>query len=708
MPHPASPTVACSMTTRPKGSQRRPLRLVHVLLVTTTLACGGSGSSKLASIDAEADWDGGGTRTDSRPGNALGGTGGGSPGAGGTAGDGGGTAGGTGGTAGDAGAGDRSPAGDGASVGGNTGTALDGGNAGGGSGGSVGGVSDGSAGAGDATAGSSDGPAGSTADGAANGGVGGASGAGGGSGTDGSGATPPTLDMAGTPACGGTGAPCVSSRGCCAGLCDPTTMTCRAPPPSTCLPSGAACSAATECCTLACINGACGAAACVPDGMACTTGTACCSGTCTAGTCQALATGGCKSAGNPCTDNTQCCSRLCRNGTCALGSSYCIQPGDACARSSDCCTANCVIPSGRTLGTCQKLDIGGAGNCTQDGIVCAGCTNCCSRQCAPYATSGVKICQPASGCRITNGTCQKNSDCCGGDPTAQTEDPGNVTCTIAAGTSPPTGTCRNPTGCQPRGAVCGAKAVENVCGGNEREACCDCPPPKFNCCKADAVGIFRCFGGGSKDCPTGFTGKAPCCIASGERCQFSAECCGGVPCVPDAQGVLRCLPKPPSGPACVMENNACTTTADCCAGLTCNITPGRAFGTCGRPVPPPPPPSPPQQDAGSAPTPDAPIGTPVDAPASGGDTANPPPTDDAGNPLPGDDAGASIDAAEPPPPVDAIVPPLPPDGDPPLCAFFGQSCGNEVTCCEPLRCVLAGKNVLCDDTAPCVCNQLIP
>jgi hypothetical protein len=291
----------------------------------------------------------------------------------------------------------------------------------------------------------------------------------------------------------------------------------------------------------------------------------------------------CKTAGNPCGTGPECCSKLCQNGKCSLGASYCIQPRDVCYRSVDCCSGYCAIAAGVTAGTCQDLPVGGAGSCTQDGTVCSGCGECCSRQCAVFPASGVKICQPPSGCRVTNNLCRRNTDCCGGDPLAMTEDPANTACKLASGMT--VGTCSNPNGCQPRGNICGRRefnGTTNNCGGNEREACCDCPSPKFNCCKPDLAGIFRCHGGGSQQCPNGYAHDDPnCCVRPGERCQFASECCGGVPCVPDAQGVLRCLvPRDGGGPTCVEEDGVCTTTSDCCGAARCRIQPGNATGVC--------------------------------------------------------------------------------------------------------------------------------
>ncbi|HEX9105336.1 MAG TPA: hypothetical protein VF997_24165 [Polyangia bacterium] len=236
-----------------------------------------------------------------------------------------------------------------------------------------------------------------------------------------------------------------------------------------------------------------------------------------------------------------------------------------------------------TAGTCMGIQT--TGGCTMDGEVCPGCSTCCSRVCAATATKA-SVCQVAEGCRIQGDICYTDKDCCGaagsGLPGA-----GLVTCQMVAGTSPPIGFCTMPTAngtntCDPEGDVCGIKPAQ-ACGSNAREDCCDCAPPKYNCCKLDKEGVPRCYGGGSNpQCPTGYTGTAPCCIAAGAQCTFSSECCNGAPCLPDSNGVLRC------GTACSNTTGKCTANADCCAGLLCTIPPGQTSGTCGAAPPPPP------------------------------------------------------------------------------------------------------------------------
>jgi hypothetical protein len=164
-----------------------------------------------------------------------------------------------------------------------------------------------------------------------------------------------------------------------------------------------------------------------------------------------------------------------------------------------------------------------------------------------------------------------------------------VTCVLDMNATPPVGRCRNPLSCNPAGDVCGGTGSGQV---NARQDCCDCAPPKFNCCKPDGNGVHRCFGtpAGTNTCKTGYTGVAPCCIQAGQQCAFASECCGGAPCVPDAQGMLRCLAPTPNGPTCVAGGGVCTSPSDCCPGLTCNIVGGAAQGTCGVSTPPPSPP----------------------------------------------------------------------------------------------------------------------
>jgi hypothetical protein len=249
-----------------------------------------------------------------------------------------------------------------------------------------------------------------------------------------------------------------------------------------------------------------------------------------------------------------------------------------------------------------------------------GCSNCCSRVCAATLAGG-HVCEPTSGCRPIGEICHKDTDCCGGGATGL---PGqnSVTCNLVPGVNPPIGTCGNPQGCDPDGDVCGL-AVNNACG-NSRHDCCDCIPPKINCCKLDKAGVPRCYGGSTKDCPNGYTGKAPCCIKAGDVCAFADECCNGAPCLPDNNGVRRC------GSMCQMAGMACTADSDCCPGLPCVIPKGQLIGTC---MPPPPPPP----DMGVA----------------------------------ADFAGQNVDLAAPPPKP---------------CSLVGQSCSTVQPCCNGLTC----------------------
>src|SRR5215472_18221228 len=74
------------------------------------------------------------------------------------------------------------------------------------------------------------------------------------------------------------------------------------------------------------------------------------------------------------------------------------------------------------------------------------------------------------------------------------------------------------------------------------------------------------------------------CAQTGQACASSADCCNGVPCVPNpsfADGGLDAGPPYICGTGCVAKCGLCTTNADCCVGESCIMSPGSASGVCG-------------------------------------------------------------------------------------------------------------------------------
>ncbi|HWP07658.1 MAG TPA: hypothetical protein VNN72_18030, partial [Polyangiaceae bacterium] len=240
-----------------------------------------------------------------------------------------------------------------------------------------------------------------------------------------------------------------------------------------------------------------------------------------------------------------------------------------CSRNEDCCSSTCTKAVGATVGTCDAPPSGPSRCGGVDGVVCDGCNDCCSRVCAPGPTART-ICQPASGCHVTGDLCRKDSDCCGGDPDADLPGAGNVTCEIEPGKV--IGICRNPMSCSPQGNVCHYKDEDFMCNGNGSSApakCCDGLGAQSDACQLDALGVPRCY-------------AIDACRAAGETCASAADCCDGVPCVPDSAGVLRCADVPPGG--CVMSGGSCTIDGDCCPGTTCIRAPGSTDGVCSTPT----------------------------------------------------------------------------------------------------------------------------
>jgi hypothetical protein len=361
--------------------------------------------------------------------------------------------------------------------------------------------------------------------------------------------------------CGVFGAACTDGTMCCSGTCDSTgacavnTTTCSMP--------GSSCSANTDCCSVRCEGNVCSSSQCVADNTACTSNGQCCSGDCgTNGKCTPLSIT-CKTDGNPCGSGAECCSQFCNSGGMCGPSSYCVQDGDACAHDAECCGGECVMGTTGTLGLCSH-PMPGSTNCSAgiDGTVCAGCGDCCSRLCEVYQPTGVKVCQPAEGCRVDGDICRKDSDCCGAPGTGLPGD-GHVTC-LKVNATDPTGICRNPNACNPEGDVCHYQNYQTCGNSSARADCCGGLGAQSGVCKLDALGVPRCFGLGTS------------CQMTGQTCAYSGDCCNGAPCVPDMNGVLHC-----GGTMCQPKGGMCTNDVDCCSGTSCVFQPGQTYGTCG-------------------------------------------------------------------------------------------------------------------------------
>lgn len=358
--------------------------------------------------------------------------------------------------------------------------------------------------------------------------------------------------------CHTAGEQCGTNTDCCSGVCDETSGQCGSAVQA-CQATAAPCTGSLDCCSLACVDGAC-AAECISDNEACESGAECCGGSCEGGVCVPLNLA-CKTGGNACTGSGECCSGLCGDdGKCTLGASYCVQKGDTCREASDCCTGVCNVADGAEIGICGDAPPGPS-NCSAGvaGTVCGDCNECCSRLCAPFGPTGVNICQPASGCRLTGEVCRADLDCCGGDEDSGLPGAGNVSCVIEPGQE--LGVCRNAMSCSPQGNVCHYQ--DYACSiSSAPNKCCD-GVGNSGVCQLDTLGVPRC------------TGLGDMCRNVGETCSSAVDCCDERPCVPDDEGVLRC-----GGTECNQDGDNCTVNADCCNGSTCVQPVGSTMGVC--------------------------------------------------------------------------------------------------------------------------------
>ncbi len=435
----------------------------------------------------------------------------------------------------------------------------------------------------------------------------------------------------GGPQCVALGAGCAASNvSCCEGVCSGDGF-CRIPGDTTCAGAGQDCNSSGDCCAgRTCgTDLKCSAAQCKQVGASCTDGNQCCTLTCAGnGQCAELTAsptlpggstaaclgGATKVIGQSCGADSECCSNNCQGGMC-VRSYFCQATGDICTASDDCCSGRCSSTDG-TPGRCFQ-STGGRG---LDGNPCTTGNDCATRICTDLGL-GAKVCTPATGCSVTDNACATNDECCGGMPPYS-----DVSCVDFR--------CNNGTSCNEPGTVC--KEAKLPDGGTVQV---NAPPSNTCCedvnngatCKLDTAGIPRCFGGGSGQCPTGYTGEAGCCIAEAQSCSFKDQCCDGKLCLPNADGGVgytcqgttcspvgttcepgsatstccagtQCLPAfvgelpsgfacqvpqvgadggttPDAGPTCRLNDSTCSAGGDCCSGI-CGTKPGTSGTVC--------------------------------------------------------------------------------------------------------------------------------
>lgn len=236
-------------------------------------------------------------------------------------------------------------------------------------------------------------------------------------------------------------------------------------------------------------------------------------------------------------------------------SGACRVVGEICGAAEDCCSFNCVVPEGDTLGQCVTMP--GFSECKSVGEPCEQDTTCCSFTCRDDGT-GFQSCQYLSGCRPMGELCRQDSDCCN-----YSVQPEGV---CAKTVNEDVGRCQNPGGDAPAGEVCatdgGGQSGSNTCmpGGSEG---------KENC-RPTTVGTYRCFE------------EVVVCLDQGQSCALGDQCCSGI-CAPDVDGNLVCDPVaecPETDPMCKTcrgSGETCTGSTDCCSNfcdtqtLTCQV-----------------------------------------------------------------------------------------------------------------------------------------
>lgn len=354
--------------------------------------------------------------------------------------------------------------------------------------------------------------------------------------------------------------PCCSAN-CNDGVCGEAIL-CKSP--------DAACSSNTDCCSGSCVSGTCSETRCKDLTETCAIGADCCSGLCTASACASQSAGTCLATGSSCDEaNDTCCSQNCQDGVCQKAYS-CQANSDVCWSDGECCSLSCTATGGNA-GFCVN-ESGRPAGCGYGGTPCSTGSDCCSFVCVDPGT-GQKVCQEVSGCQVAGDSCASDANCCGGQPNGSVDCHNDrFYCDNGQACRAPGTICGKPQQILPDGGIDCERKPDGTCFTVSQETnCCDASGnfKEDATCRVDESGVPRCFGGGDiAGCIYGYTGEEPCCIADGQVCQFSDQCCGGAPCVAGDDGVPRC-----TVPQCLNLGTTCTpgaTGADaCCSGSEC-------------------------------------------------------------------------------------------------------------------------------------------
>jgi hypothetical protein len=256
-----------------------------------------------------------------------------------------------------------------------------------------------------------------------------------------------------------------------------SSQACAVPDSRACAENGGPCEVATECCSLRCVDGDCLApGSCIGPWGACTTRAQCCSGRCEPipETTYRMCLDYCLPNGAPCLQALDCCSTGCHDGTCAP--QVCAAAGEPCTANADCCSGLCpagggqcvrdlvwsCAPPGETCGVsgaapcCDTCDTAsgtcafGAGPCLEVGVPCIQDADCCRGTCTPNA-AGIAVC--TAPCLPTGGACASSPDCCLGR------------CTGLPATCAPIQSLCRPLGaaCDGSDDCCSSQCIDGVC-----------------------------------------------------------------------------------------------------------------------------------------------------------------------------------------------------------------------------------------------------